>query len=626
MTLSASAQPVGATRLSPGVWRFRVWAPAIAQVSLHLKSPDDRLLPMTKDAEGFHIVDVADISADTTYLYRLDGGDEWPDPASRWQPQGIHAASHIFDLQSFHWRADSWKPLNLQSAVLYELHVGTYTPEGTFDGVIAHLDELAELGVTTIEIMPVAQFPGARNWGYDGAYIYAAQNSYGGPHGLQRLVDAAHLRGLTVVLDVVYNHLGPEGNYLGKFGPYFTDRYRTPWGSALNFDGADSGPVRDFFIGNALYWLEAFRFDGLRLDAIDGIRDFGATHFLAELQIAVQALAARTGRKIVLIAESDMNDRKVLDPLDHGGFAMDAQWVDDFHHSLHTLLTRETAGYYQDFGTLQHLAKTMRHGWYYQGQLSAFRRRKHGNSPRGISADHFVVFSQNHDQVGNRARADRLSTLVDFASQKLAAAVTLLSPFVPMLFMGEEYGETAPFLYFTSHEDADLIAAVRKGRREEFAAFGWHPDISDPQSAETFAAVRLRHHLQQQEPHHTLRAFYKQLLVLRRKFQLGAPAEIDVTILEPQHALLVRHKSANATLAMIFNFSENAVAFAGAPHAAPEIGKMARQLSAGQWRVILDSATFALRGEKPPSAYPAPAEISPRSVVVLENISPTLEP
>jgi maltooligosyltrehalose trehalohydrolase len=603
---------VGATPLSSGGWQFRVWAPDIPHVALQLKSPVQRTLPMSKDAEGVHSVEVAAIPSDATYLYQLDGKEEWPDPASRWQPQGVHGPSQIIETRAFHWNTNTWKPLDLQTAVLYELHVGTYTPEGTFDGVISHLDELAELGVTTIEIMPVAQFPGARNWGYDGVYIFAPQNSYGGPLGLQRLVDAAHIRGLTVILDVVYNHLGPEGNYLGKFGPYFTDRYRTPWGSALNFDGPHSGPVRDFFISNALYWLEEFRIDGLRLDAIDGIRDFGAVHFLAELKIAVQELEARTRRKIVLIAESDMNDRKVLDSAERGGYALDAQWSDDFHHSLHTLLTEETAGYYADFGGLQHLASSLRQGWHYDGKQSTFRRRKHGNSPQGISPDHFVVYSQNHDQVGNRALADRLSKLVDLEGLKLAAGITLLSPFVPMLFMGEEYGEPAPFLYFTSHEDAGLIAAVRKGRREEFAAFGWKEELPEPQSAGTFASARLQHALKEQEPHRSLRAFYKQLLAFRRKFQLGTPGEIAVSVLEAQQALLMVRKSSQGQLAMVFRFGE-------------QVAQIALHLPPGEWRTIFASSAATSSVGRSATDVSAHVAMHPRSFVILENINPKSE-
>lgn len=533
---------------------------------------------MSKDACGFHSVRLQNISPEANYLYRLDGNEEWPDPASRWQSHGPHGPSQVVDTASFPWTVHSWKPLDLRSAVIYELHVGTYTPEGTFAGVISHLDELAELGITTIEIMPVAQFPGSRNWGYDGTYIFAPQNTYGGPAGLQRLIDAVHQRGLTIILDVVYNHLGPEGNYAGKFAPYYTDRYKSPWGSALNFDDADSEPVRQFFIRNALYWLEEYRFDGLRLDAIDGIRDLGARHVLAELSEAVQALAERTGQRKVLIAESDMNDRKVLDPRECAGFAMDAQWSDDFHHSLHTLLTGESAGYYASFGGLRHLADTLRQGWYYDGRWSLFRRRRYGNSPRGISAEHFVVCIQNHDQVGNRAEGERLSKLVDPASLRLAAGVVLLSPFVPMLFMGEEYGETASFLYFTSHEDAALIDAVRKGRREEFAHFAWkHEVVPDPQSEETFRAAALQHAKKAHSPHHCIRAFYKRLIALRHRYQLGYPSPMEVTSHEPENVIVILRQLASAALLTVFHFGQApAQVSIAVPH--------------GDWRVVFDSA------------------------------------
>jgi maltooligosyltrehalose trehalohydrolase len=592
-----------------------------------LKAPVDRFLAMNRDSAGFHALDVHELTPGTTYLYRLDGSAEWPDPASRSQPHGVHGPSQIVDTRSFRWTSSTWKPISLPTTVLYELHVGTYTPEGTFDGVISRLDELVELGATTIEIMPVAQFPGSRNWGYDGVYIYAPQNSYGGPQGLHRLVDAAHIRGLTVVLDVVYNHLGPEGNYLSKFGRYFTTRYRTPWGSALNFDGANNGPVRDFFISNALYWLEQYRFDGLRLDAIDGIRDFGAHHFLAELKESVQALERRTGRSLVLIAESDLNDRKVLDPPERGGFALDCQWSDDFHHSLHTLLTKETSGYYADFGTLQHLATTLRQGWYYQGQYSAFRRRKHGNSPRGISPERFVVCGQNHDQVGNRAIGDRLSGLVDLAGLKLAAAVTLLSPFVPMLFMGEEYGELAPFLYFTSHEDAGLIEAVRKGRQAEFAAFAWATEIPDPQSEATFRNATLQHSLKNKHPHDSLWSFYRRLIAVRAQYCLGCPAPIHITTHEPENVLVVFRNSSPVSFVMIFHFGTATTLFT------MPIPPDAR---CGDYRVVLDSREhpIAESGKQHPSASPLikiePAnpitlQLSPRSFLVLQNTSSLAE-
>jgi len=572
---------------------------------------------MASDAKGYWQLDVPALPTGATYLYRLEDStghfEEWPDPASRSQPHGVHGPSQTVDLASFAWTDQAWQGFDLASAVIYELHVGTYTPEGTFDGVIAHLDDLAQLGVTVIEIMPVAQFPGARNWGYDGVYLYAPQDSYGGAAGLQRLVDAAHRRGLAVVLDVVYNHLGPEGNYLGKFGRYFTKRYTTPWGEALNFDGRDSGPVRDFFIANALYWLEHYHLDGLRLDAIDGIRDFGAHHVLAELKEAVKELAQRTGKPKILIGESDLNDSKVLAPRECGGFALDAQWSDDFHHALHTLLTGESTGYYADFGSVEHLAQTLRQGWFYDGKYSVFRRRKHGNSPKGFSPEHFVVCIQNHDQTGNRVRGDRLSTLVDAESLKLAAGVVLLSPFVPMLFMGEEYGETAPFVYFTSHEDAGLIEAVRKGRREEAIRFGWKHELHDPQSEATFHVVRLRHELKNTSPHRELRELYQRLLALRREYGLGHAAQQDVVAYEAAKILVVRRETDRASLCMVFHFGEKPASFA-------------LPLPAGDWRIVLDSSLqdaepleLRSRGAAPRNDEPVTLGLSPRSFLVLEN-------
>jgi maltooligosyltrehalose trehalohydrolase len=411
------------------------------------------------------------------------------------------------------------------------------------------------MGVTTIELMPVAQFPGSRNWGYDGVYPFAVQNSYGGPQALQRFVNAAHAERLAVALDVVYNHLGPEGNYLSQFGPYFSNRYRTPWGEAINFDGPDSDAVRQFFIENALFWFEQFHIDVLRLDAIHGIFDFGAFHILADLENQVELAAKRLGRELHLIAESDLNDTRVLAPLEKGGHALPGQWSDDFHHSVHTLLTHESQGYYADFGSLEHLAKVFRDGWYYQGQYSGFRRRRHGNSPHGISRPHFVAFSQNHDQVGNRACGDRLSTLVNFEAQKLAAGVTLLSPFVPLLFMGEEYGETAPFLYFTSHGNKELIEAVRRGRRAEFAEFGWHDQVPDPQDERTFAKSRLQHQLRDRQPHRALQLFYQELIRFRRANHLGANADLDITHTET--ILKVFRRAPGRSLMMIFNFGDD---------------------------------------------------------------------
>ncbi len=438
-----------------------------------------------------------------------------PDPASRFQPGGVHEASEVVS-QEFNWTDSSWAGLPIQDFILYELHVGTYTAQGSFGAIHEHLDELTDLGITAIELMPVAQFPGDRNWGYDGVYPFAVQNSYGGPSALKALVNACHERGLAVVLDVVYNHLGPEGNYLGQFGPYFTDRYRTPWGTALNFDGAMSDEVRRFFIENALYWITEFHIDALRLDAVHAIMDLSARPFLAELGLAVHEQAERLHRKIYLIPESDANDARLIQRCPRGGFGLDAQWSDDFHHALHTLLTGERTGYYQDFGELHHLSSAISQGWTYSGQYSTHRQRRHGNSPGDIPSHRFVVFIQNHDQIGNRMLGERLGHLVTFEELKLGAGMVLLSPFIPLLFMGEEYAETAPFQYFVNFTDAPLIEAVRRGRREEFTGFQWAGELPDPQDQETFLRCKLSRELREKSHHRELLEFYKELIQLRK--------------------------------------------------------------------------------------------------------------
>src|SRR5579885_155483 len=490
MSTAVQSMRLGANRLPDGSWEFLVWAQNSKSLSLKIVGRDD-LIPMNSQPHGYHQAAVPSLQAGARYLYHLEDGRELPDPASRFQPEGVHKPSQLVDLSSFRWTDHNWKGVRLEESIFYELHVGTYTPEGTFDALIPHLPELVDLGITVIEIMPVAQFPGSRNWGYDGVYPYATQNSYGGPEAFHRFVDAAHAHGVAVALDVVYNHLGPEGNYLSAFGPYFTGHYRTPWGDAINYDGPDSDDVRRFFIENALYWMESLHVDALRLDAVHGIFDFGARHFLAELKSRVSELSSKLGRPLYLIAESDLNDSRLLHDTEHGGYALDTQWSDDFHHAVHTLLTKEDRGYYADFGGINHLAGTLQNGWFYRGQYSAHRKRRHGNSPEGIAPSKFVVCTQNHDQIGNRAAGDRLTTLVNFEALKLAAGVNLLSPFLPLLFLGEEYGEPAPFQYFTSHGDPGLVEAVRRGRREEFASFGWQEAVPDPQDEQTYQRSHL---------------------------------------------------------------------------------------------------------------------------------------
>jgi maltooligosyltrehalose trehalohydrolase len=582
--VSVSDPRVGATRLPDGTWQFLVWAPNSRSVSLHL-SDTNEVVPMESLARGYHRAIVRELRPGARYFYRLDDGRDVPDPASRFQPEGVHGPSQVVDTDAFGWSDQNWKGRALASSIFYELHVGVYTPEGTFDAVIPYLSELVELGITTIEIMPVAQFPGSRNWGYDGTYPFAPQNSYGGPEGLQRLVNAAHSHGLAVALDVVYNHLGPEGNYLNAYGPYFTDRYRTLWGQAVNFDGPGSDEVRRFFRENAMYWFEEFHLDALRLDAVHGIFDFSAHHFLAEVKVAASELSKRMGRPLHLIAESDLNDSRLLHDSSHGGYGLDAQWSDDFHHSVHSLLTKENRGYYQDFGDITALVSTLEDGWYYHGQYSASRQCRHGNSPHGITPSRFVVCNQNHDQVGNRAGGDRLASLVNFEALKLAAGITLLSPFLPLLFMGEEYGETAPFQYFTSHEDPALVEAVRRGRRQEFASFGWQDCVPDPQDEKTFTRSRLDHSLKSKDLRQTLFRFYQQLIRMRSKLLLStATAHVVHELGERQ--LLLSYENSSSNVAAVFNFAEFPVTL--------DIAALA-----GNWTTLMYSASRSWDGPEP---------------------------
>lgn len=578
--IPGAEERLGATPLPGGGCRFLVYAPAAKRVEVRLLPPLDRIVLLERDDRGYHRGAVAEAGPGSLYLFRLDGERERPDPASRLQPDGVHGPSRVTDPESFRWEDREWAGLPLEDYVLYELHVGTFTPEGTFGAVLPRLDSLRELGITAVELMPVAQFPGRRNWGYDGVCPFAVQESYGGPEGLKTLVNACHLRGMAVVLDVVYNHLGPEGNYLGDFGPYFTGRYRTPWGTAINFDGPGSDEVRRYFLENACTWLSEFRVDALRLDAIHGILDFSAYPFLAELADTVRALEARERRTIHLIPESDRNDARFVTPRKRGGVGLSAQWNDDFHHALHVLLTGEREGYYRDFGTVEDLAAAFTEGFVYDGRYSVHRGRRHGNSARDLDARRLVVFSQNHDQVGNRMRGERLSRLASFESLKLAAGVVLLSPFVPLLFMGEEYGETAPFLYFISHSDAERIEAVRKGRREEFAAFRWEGEAPDPQDEETYQNSRIDYRLRETGRHRVLRAYYRELLRLRREHPVLSRSTrkgMNAVALEREKTLLVTRGGGDGRTAAVCHFGE-------------EAASIPVPLSPGRWEKVLDSS------------------------------------
>lgn len=573
---------MGALVIDRGKVFCKVWAPEIKKLSVKIISNNEiKMIPLEKDQRGYFKGIAENVFAGDRYFYLLDDKNRYPDPASRFQPEGVHGPSQVIDPDEFRWEDNEWGRIPLKDFIIYELHVGTFTGEGTFKAIVPYLDYLKKLGITSVELMPVAQFPGNRNWGYDGVYPFAPQNSYGGPKGLKTLVNACHKKGLAVVLDVVYNHFGPEGNYLSNFGPYFTDRYKTPWGDAINFDGPYSEDVRQFFISNALYWITEYHFDALRIDAIHGIFDFSAKHFLQELVEVVHKQAEALGKHIYVIAESDLNDARVINPVEVGGYGLDAQWNDDFHHALHTLITGESNGYYEDFGKTEHLGKALREGFVYSGQYSNYRRRRHGRSSKDRPACQFIVFSQNHDQVGNRAMGDRLSQIRSIEKLKLAAGVAILSPYIPLLFMGEEYGETSPFQYFVSHSDKALIEAVRKGRQEEFASFEWKGEVPDPQAESTFLNSKINIKLHQHGKHNVLFKFYKELIRLRKEIPVLCnliKEDMEVKDFEEEKALFVRRWFKGDEVFSLYNFNEKDI-------------KIKLMLPEGTWERILDSSS-----------------------------------
>lgn len=514
----------GATVIDEGVC-FRIWAPHVQTLAIKL---NEQLFPMARDGEDFEVV-IADAKPGDSYTLVLDNSKERPDPVSRSQPDGVHRPSRVVDPGTFVWEDGNWKGIPLENYIIYELHTGTFTPEGTFEGVIAKLAYLRSLGITAIELMPVAEFPGSRNWGYDGVDLYAPHSAYGGPEGLKKLVNACHREGLAVVLDVVYNHLGPEGNYLADFGPYFTDCYRTPWGPAINYDGRGSDGVRRFIIENALYWLTEYNIDALRLDAIHGIFDFSALHILAELTSRFHEQAAHLGRRAWVIAESDLNDVRVIHPESKGGYGLDAQWHDEFHHSVVSFLTGADRGFLGGFGRVEHIRKSITQGFVYDGTYSTYRGRRFGSSSKDIPGHQFVVFLQNHDQIANTNLGFRLHELISIEVYQTAVALLLCSPNLPLLFMGEEFADTAPFLYFTSHGDFALGLAVSEGRRKEFADFRLTGEFPDPQSAETFEKSRITWDLLTDPLHREILDLYRNLIDLRKRWPCLSNCRKDLT-------------------------------------------------------------------------------------------------
>ncbi|QIR35317.1 malto-oligosyltrehalose trehalohydrolase [Tolypothrix sp. PCC 7910] len=561
----------GANYLGNGECEFTVWSPTLNSVALQILTAKEQIIPLKPHIEaGYWQIKLNDVYPDTLYRYVLDGENAFADPASQYQPEGVHGPSQVIDPQ-FNWTDDNWTGVPLEAMIFYELHVGTFTPEGTFKAIIPRLAELREVGINAIEIMPIAQFPGDthiepdlayRNWGYDGVYPFAVQNSYGTPADLKELVNACHQHGIAVVLDVVYNHFGPEGNYMGQFAPYFTKTYKTPWGNAMNFDDAHSQGVRHYFIQNALYWLGEFHIDALRLDAIQAIYDLGAKHFLWELAEAVHHFCQNANCKRYLIAESDLNNPQIIRPPELGGYGLDAQWSDDFHHALHALLTGDRQGYYQDYGECTQLAKAYQDTFVYDWLYAPHRKRFHGIPCRDRPPFQFSVCIQNHDQIGNQMKGDRLWNRISFEGLKLAAGAVLLSPYLPLLFMGEEYGETAPFMYFVSHSDPDLIQAVRAGRKQEFEAFHYDEDPPDPESAETFLRCKLNWQLRNEGKHKVLLDWHRELINWRKTHPALLKKDrncIEATSNEEKQLVIVRRWSEANKVIFAMNFNQSPI-------------------------------------------------------------------
>jgi maltooligosyltrehalose trehalohydrolase len=541
---------------------FTVWAPEKDSMILHL--PDEnRRIGMDKCSDGYFHIKVPGIGAGHRYFYRPDDDVDRPDPVSHYQPNGIHGPSEVIDHSQYTWRDEKWRGLPLEELIFYELHIGAFTDEGTCTAAISRLDDLAATGINAIELMPVAQFPGARNWGYDGTFLYAVQNTYGGPDALKQLVDACHQRGLAVFLDVVYNHVGYEGNSLPFFGPYFTDKYQTPWGKAFNYDGAWSDGVKDFVIGNALHWADNYHIDGLRLDAVHEIFDRNAVRIWDLLHTTLRKWQQQSGRPFYLIAECDLNSPRVVAPPEVGGYGFDSQWMDDFHHALYVLLDKDGIKHYKDFGRLDQFAKAYTEGFVHSGEYVRFRHRRHGASSAGLPGYQSIVFNQNHDLPGNRPQGQRLSVLVDFHHLKLAAAAVLLSPYLPLLFMGEEYGEDTPFYFFSDHQDQRLRDELREGRKKEFATFEWGGEPPDPQNEDIFLQSKLQWNKREKGQYRLLLDWHRQLISLRKTHPLLkdlSRKNLRADLAGRSILAVHRHNADNSRqLVTVFNFSDQQI-------------------------------------------------------------------
>ncbi|SEJ22434.1 maltooligosyltrehalose trehalohydrolase [Dyadobacter sp. SG02] len=601
----------GVTFDARGEAQVLVWAPKAEKLQLQF-GEEAKMLDMEPKDYGFWTLQTRALWPGDRYRFLLDGKGPYPDPATLYQPEGVHGPSEAFDLQEYEWSDRNWKNPSMKDYIIYELHTGTFTEEGTFAAVEAKLDHLVELGVNAIELMPVSQFAGDRNWGYDGVFPYSTQNSYGGPAMLQQLVDACHEKGIAVILDMVYNHLGPEGNTLGHFGHYFTDKYHTPWGDAINFDDAWSDAVRHYFVQNALMWFRDFHIDALRLDAVHAIKDFSPVHILQEIRQQVDALVRETGREHYLIVEMDLNDTRFVKPIEAGGYGMHAQWVDEFHHALRVSSGQERNGYYVDFDGVASLGKSFRDAYVFDGLYSDHRKRKFGIKADGIPGQQFIVFSQNHDHIGNRMLGERTSQLVSFEMQKLLAGTVFVSPFVPLLFMGEEWAEPNPFQYFVSHTEEELAEAVRKGRKSEFAAFHLEGEAPDPMAVSTFENSKLQWALIDQPPHGTMLQYYRQWIVLRKSQQLLRECDrngLSVEVFGEKELLCIQRVWGRQHLVAFLNFSKSS----------QEVSLPFEHLS---WHKLMASSDSAWNGplEMPEQAEAGALTVAAESITVYANI------
>lgn len=539
---------------------FNVWAPSARNIKLIFKDKGVGINMIPGDF-GYWKIKITGIEPGRLYNYQINNDQSFPDPASLSQPEGVHGHSEIIDLQSFQWSDKGWQNIPISEMIQYELHTGTFTPEGNFEGILSKLDYLKDLGINTIELLPVTQFSGKRNWGYDGVYPYAVHNSYGGAHKLMELVNECHRSGIAVILDVVYNHFGPEGNYVSNFGPYFSGKYSTPWGKPVNFDGPYSDGIRNYVIQNALMWCRDFHIDGLRLDAVHSIYDFSAKHIMQELAENLKNLSNETGRDYYLIAESNLNDVRYISPPSNGGYGLDAQWSDDFHHSIHTLVTGEKRGYYMDFGEDRQLSKAIKSAFVFNGEYSHFRKKTYGNSTDKNTGDQFVIFSQNHDQTGNRKDGERLIELAGFETVKLIAGTLFVTPNIPMLFMGEEYGERNPFLYFVSHLDPELNRKVREGRQKEFEDFyDDNKPSPDPAAEETFEKSQLSWGIERDPDKSAMFEYYRELIRLRKHHEVLKETDREKMEIFQEHKFFTLKRWNNGKRVLVFiNFNDRQV-------------------------------------------------------------------